>query len=606
MADGSRFPSANFHPHNIRIPAPFTNEISFSQANRPGLPQSPFFPQSHQSTSNSVHGHVSQKFPVNPGHNMAYHNVQRYSKPPLQQNHGNLRQGKQPMGVNIPEMQRQSFPAGQFTTDKQRHVQNSSPNSHYEPFSGHGQIQLRPNSSQTNMNNNIAHHPSSFSAGALQISNLNSLPAANKVSIPHENSSFSSFTESSSGPFPQPISGSHVPAPIQFPPSLPTSSPAMQLTALPSLPNSSPAIHLLAPPSLPNQTPSLHMAAPVLPVGQPTARVQEFSSQDKINTFLKERGISKQDKQQTIKSNLKLHTAKDLMVEWLQLISELSLQRDKLAELASSQNELEWKQELDKAQVLKARIEQIQALFSFPEEIKKLEEQVLKRKKKREWQKRRREEEYSQRQEAEERKKKHHKKIDAWRSQIMAKDEAKRRAESMKHEAGGVLGEVKRKQTEATKAVDLLRALRKLREARKQEAEVKGVYLKPTEEQNRRFDERVKWVENVMVRRRELYEAEEKTLQVMLAEEEEEKEKERREMERKKQESLGLSDPMDWFHTYYNQAESNLQSLLQIRRQWDAFLVLETFPGASRIPDGCVTPTEPSSELWATALIDKG
>ena len=38
-----------------------------------------------------------------------------------------------------------------------------------------------------------------------------------------------------------------------------------------------------------------------------------------------------------------------------------------------------------------------------------------------------------------------------------------------------------------------------------------------------------------MMRREELYEAEEKTLQVMLAEEEEEKEKERREMQRKKQ-----------------------------------------------------------------------
>lgn len=47
-------------------------------------------------------------------------------------------------------------------------------------------------------------------------------------------------------------------------------------------------------------------------------------------------------------------------------------------------------------------------------------------------------------------------------------------ADSMKHEAGGVLGEVKRKQTDATKAVELLKALRKLREARKQEAEVKG------------------------------------------------------------------------------------------------------------------------------------
>ena len=48
-----------------------------------------------------------------------------------------------------------------------------------------------------------------------------------------------------------------------------------------------------------------------------------------------------------------LHTAKELMADWLQLISELSLQKDKLAELASSQNECEWRQELDKAQIIK-------------------------------------------------------------------------------------------------------------------------------------------------------------------------------------------------------------------------------------------------------------
>ena len=52
----------------------------------------------------------------------------------------------------------------------------------------------------------------------------------------------------------------------------------------------------------------------------------------------------------------------------------------------------------------------------------------------------------------------------------------------MKHEAGGVLGEVKRKQTDATKAVELLKALRKLREARKQEAEVKGKLLLDVEQ----------------------------------------------------------------------------------------------------------------------------
>ena len=52
----------------------------------------------------------------------------------------------------------------------------------------------------------------------------------------------------------------------------------------------------------------------------------------------------------------------------------------------------------------------------------------------------------------------------------------------MKHEAGGVLGEVKRKQIDATKAVELLKALRKLRDARKQEAEVKGKLLLDVEQ----------------------------------------------------------------------------------------------------------------------------
>lgn len=314
----------------------------------------------------------------------------------------------------------------------------------------------------------------------------------------------------------------------------------------------------------------------------------------------------KQEKQAEPLSHLKLYEAKQLMTDWLQLIAELSIQRDKLAALASHHNEMEWVKEIKRAQTLKARIEQIQAQFSSSEEINHLEQQAVKRKKKREWQKKRRKEEHVLKKEAEERKKVLHKKIDEWRSQIIAEDQAKRRAELMKHEAGGVLGEVKRKQTEATKALDLLKALRKLREARKQEAEVKGVYVKPTEEENRKFDERVKWLENVMAPRRELYEAEEKTLRVMLAEEEEEKEKERRENERKNQASLGLSDPMDWFRSYYKQGEHSVQSLLQIRRQWDAFLVPDTFPGASRIPDGFVTPAEPSSDLWATAIIDKG
>ena len=48
-----------------------------------------------------------------------------------------------------------------------------------------------------------------------------------------------------------------------------------------------------------------------------------------------------------------IHTAKELVTDWLQLISELSLQKDKLAELALTQNESDWRRELDRAQNLK-------------------------------------------------------------------------------------------------------------------------------------------------------------------------------------------------------------------------------------------------------------
>ena len=60
-----------------------------------------------------------------------------------------------------------------------------------------------------------------------------------------------------------------------------------------------------------------------------------------------------------------IHTAKELVTDWLQLISELSHQRDKLAELASSQNESEWRKELDTAQNLKVDSSSINVICRF-------------------------------------------------------------------------------------------------------------------------------------------------------------------------------------------------------------------------------------------------
>ena len=60
-----------------------------------------------------------------------------------------------------------------------------------------------------------------------------------------------------------------------------------------------------------------------------------------------------------------IHTAKELITDWLQLISELSHQRDKLAELVSSQNEIEWRKELDTAQKLKVDSSSINVICGY-------------------------------------------------------------------------------------------------------------------------------------------------------------------------------------------------------------------------------------------------
>ncbi|CAG5116430.1 unnamed protein product, partial [Candidula unifasciata] len=65
---------------------------------------------------------------------------------------------------------------------------------------------------------------------------------------------------------------------------------------------------------------------------------------------------------------------------------------------------------------------------------------------------------------------------------------------------------------------------------------------------------------------------------------------------------LMVSDPRLPYVQYYRQAESSLQAFLQIRHEWDSFLVPETAPASSAIPSSWVFPEPPSSTIWATAL----
>ncbi|VDI50703.1 Hypothetical predicted protein [Mytilus galloprovincialis] len=70
-------------------------------------------------------------------------------------------------------------------------------------------------------------------------------------------------------------------------------------------------------------------------------------------------------------------------------------------------------------------------------------------------------------------------------------------------------------------------------------------------------------------------------------------------------EPVDMNDPMFMFSQYYDQAQVSVESLLQIRCDWDRFSVPEETPGGNRIPDGFILPEKPSSNIWTSALKDE-
>lgn len=278
MADGPRFPPSSFPPQNHYIPASFSGGNSSMAAKFVGLPPETFLPQSNVTSVNSLRGHSPQMFPANQGHSIVYHNIQSFP-PSFHRNNVNLQQEKHPLAAQMPEVQRHPFPAGQFAPDRQG--TNSSPNPH--SFSPQGQLQFPPVNTPMHIDSNMAgrvHSSSSFPPCAPQILQNTSSQAANHIPVPNEQSSSSTFSGSFPAPFSGPLPGPPVPAPMRFPP---------------SLPNTTPMVHLTTPP-VSQQT---NMSGPT---------AQEMTSQERINSFLNERGIEKQGQQTPDKTSMKVCT----------------------------------------------------------------------------------------------------------------------------------------------------------------------------------------------------------------------------------------------------------------------------------------------------------
>ncbi|EHA98479.1 Programmed cell death protein 7 [Heterocephalus glaber] len=206
--------------------------------------------------------------------------------------------------------------------------------------------------------------------------------------------------------------------------------------------------------------------------------------------------------------------------------------------------------------------------------------------------------------------------------------------QELKAAADGVLSEVRKKQADTKRMVDILRALEKLRKLRKEAAARKGVC--PPASADETFEHHLQRLRKLIKKRSELYEAEERALRVMLEGEQEEerkrelekkqrKEKEKFLLQKREIESKLFGDPdelplahlLQPFRQYYLQAEHSVPALIQIRSEGQdlpvAFLLgskkylmrrllvedrmsaLDDVP--FKVPRGFVVSTEPLAEL---------
>ncbi|XP_057580996.1 programmed cell death protein 7 [Hippopotamus amphibius kiboko] len=209
--------------------------------------------------------------------------------------------------------------------------------------------------------------------------------------------------------------------------------------------------------------------------------------------------------------------------------------------------------------------------------------------------------------------------IDRWRVKCVQEVEEKKREQELKAAADGVLSEVRKKQADTKRMVDILRALEKLRKLRKEAAARKGVC--PPASADETFEHHLQRLRKLIKKRSELYEAEERALRVMLEGEQEEerkrelekkqrKEKEKFLLQKREIESKLFGDPDEFplahllqpFRQYYLQAEHSLPALIQIRHDWDQYLVPSDHPKGNSVPQGWVLPPLPSNDIWATAI----
>ncbi|XP_016140371.1 programmed cell death protein 7 [Sinocyclocheilus grahami] len=299
----------------------------------------------------------------------------------------------------------------------------------------------------------------------------------------------------------------------------------------------------------------------------------------------------------------------------VQMLSELNMVCRMLED--HLENEDAWTESLSKATELKNRIQESLTDLKDPDCVRGIKRKLLRVNKKRARMRRRKMEQQEEKQEQEARRAEREAEVDKWQLKRIQEVEEKNREKELKLAADAVLSEVRKKQADAKRMLDILKSLEKLRKLRKEAAARKGMF--PGKESDERFEGHLERLRSLIRKRTAVYATEEKALRVMLEGEQEEERKRDREKRLKKEKEkllqkkrevdtmlfgaeLPPDHPLRLFLDYYTQAEHSLPALIQIRREWDQFLVSDKHPDGTSVPQGWVLPDQPADDIWATAL----
>ncbi|KAG1959533.1 programmed cell death protein 7 [Pimephales promelas] len=333
-----------------------------------------------------------------------------------------------------------------------------------------------------------------------------------------------------------------------------------------------------------------------------------------IQRFLRSR-LRKPSETKRTESHPPLSQFKEKLYGTVKMLSELNIVCQMLKD--NLENEDVWTSTLSKAAELKNHIQERLAELKDPDCVRSIQRKVLQINKKRARMRRRKVELKEEELQREARRAEREAVVDKWQAKRIQEVEEKNREKEMKKAADAVLSEVRKKQADAKRMLDILKSLEKLRKLRKEAAARKGMF--PGKPSDDIFDGHLERLRSLIRKRTAIYATEEKALRVMLEGEQEEERKRDREKRLKKEKEkllqkkrdvdailfgadLPPDHPLQPFHDYYTQAERSLPALIQIRREWDQFLVSVEHPDGTSVPQGWVLPEPPADDIWATAL----